>query len=296
MNQHDIFFSLVIPTYNRASFLQQNLPDLLNLDYAYYEIIVVDDGSTDNTSDVVNAFVGERVKYFYKQNGERAAARNYGALRALGDYITFLDSDDIMFIDALKHAQNAIVEKQFPYFLHLAYEIGTNQSCNKTIDNIKDNDPLVLVKGNPLSCMGIFIRKSVFTTHLFNEDRLLSASEDWEYWMRLAANFGLRTDNRKFGRLIEHDSRSVVSSNKEKLIQRRNLAVQYAFQDEAVQKVFGRYRSTIEAHWDTYISLHLAMDGLKVEAFKYLLKGAKNDFRCLLTMRCLVIFKFLLKF
>lgn len=294
MNPTKPFFSIVIPTYNRASFLKENIPLLLKLDYPSFEIIVVDDGSTDNTEEVFQKIKSDNLTYFHKENGERAAARNYGALRAKGDYITFLDSDDILFRDSLSKAANVIEQYGQPDFLHLGYEIGTISKANKTINGIKDNDISIFITGNPLSCMGVFLKKEIFQHHRFNEDRNLSASEDWEFWIRLAAHYGLRTNDQIIGRLIEHDDRSVVSANEEKLVLRKNLAMKYAFEDSAVQKVYGQHKQSIASYWDTYIALHLAIDKLKSRAFHHLIQGAKNDIRCLFTKRGLVILKLLL--
>lgn len=294
MNPTKPFFSIVIPTYNRASFLEVNIPLLLNLKYEFYELIVVDDGSTDNTEALLNSIKDTKLHYYKKLNAERAAARNYGAVRAKGNYITFLDSDDILFNDALEKAANVIQEYNEPNFLHLGYEIGSSTKVNKTINGIKDNDVTIFIQGNPLSCMGVFLKKEIFQKHLFNEDRELSASEDWEFWIRLAAHYGIRTNDHIIGRLIEHDSRSVIKANEEKLVQRKNLAMKYAFEDEAVKRVFGTYKKSIASYWDTYISLHLAIDGLKSRASHHLINGLKNDFRCLFTKRGIVILKLLL--
>ncbi|MEI8278496.1 MAG: glycosyltransferase family A protein [Bacteroidota bacterium] len=290
----DPFISIIIPSFNRAAFLAKNIPYLLDLDYINYEIIVVDDGSTDNTTEIFDKIQSPKLSYYKKQNEERAAARNYGAAYAKGDYITFLDSDDELYNDALKNAAKALEEKKYPDFMHMAYDIGTIDHVSKTIKDIKDNDPLILVVGNPLSCMGIFIKKEVFNKHKFNTDRRLSASEDWELWVRIAANHGLRTDNRIIGRLIEHDSRSVISFPEDKLVDRKDLAVKYAFADPAVQKVYGPFKSLIEAHWDTYVALHLAIDGKKKRATYYFMDAIKKDYRCLFTKRSLVICKLIL--
>jgi glycosyltransferase involved in cell wall biosynthesis len=294
MNPSEPFISIVIPSYNRAGFLQKNIPDLLRLDYNNYEIIVVDDGSTDNTSEVFGNIKSPILHYYKKQNEERAAARNFGAAHAKGEYITFLDSDDMLYNDALQKASAAIKEKNNPDFLHLAYEIGPPDHAARTIKGLKDNDPLILVIGNPLSCMGVFVKREVFNQHKFNADRNLSASEDWELWVRIAANHGLRTDDRVVGRLIEHDSRSVISVPEDKLLLRRNLAVKYAFEDPAVQKVYGKYRGSIEAHWDTYIALHLAIEGKKKRTLHYFWEAVKNDPSIIFMRRTLAICKLLL--
>jgi len=294
MSTTDPFISIVVPSYNRAGFLDRNIPALLQLQYDNYEVIVVDDGSTDDTAAVFEKYKAPNLHYYKKENGERAAARNYGVARAHGEYITFVDSDDELYPDALKLAAVALREKGYPSFMHMGYDIGTVDKVNKTINKIKDNDPLIMVIGNPLSCMGVFVKREVFEKHRFNEDRKLSGSEDWEFWTRLAANYNLRTDDHVIGRLIEHDSRSVISISEETLVRRMTLAMQYAFEDPAVQRIYGKHKDTMMAHWFTYVALHLAMDGLKKRAWYFVSQAMKEDATALITKRGLVIMKLLL--
>lgn len=87
-------FSVIIPTYNRLEFLKQALSSVWAQSHSDYEIIVVDDGSTDGTSDYL-ALLGDRVKALCQANKGPAAARNFGVKHAIGDYVAFLDSDDI---------------------------------------------------------------------------------------------------------------------------------------------------------------------------------------------------------
>lgn len=89
-------FSVVIPTYNRLDFLKETLSSVWAQTHSDYETIVVDDGSTDGTMDYVASF-GGRVKVLHQPNSGPGAARNLGAKQALGDYVAFLDSDDIWF-------------------------------------------------------------------------------------------------------------------------------------------------------------------------------------------------------
>lgn len=294
MSRPDPFISIVIPSYNRRTFLEKNIPELLQLDYDNYEIIVVDDGSTDGTGDIFEHFLATNLHYYKKENGERAAARNYGVTKAQGEYITFLDSDDMLYHDALKNAADALRKKDYPSFLHMAYDIGTVNKVSKTVNDIKDNDTLVMVIGNPLSCMGIFMKREIFKEHRFNEDRQLSGSEDWEFWTRIIANYGLRTDHRVIGRLIEHDSRSVISISEQTLVRRMTLAMKYAFEDPAVQRVYGTYKHTMWAHWYTYTALHLAMDGIKKRAWYFVGQALKQDPTAMMNKRGLVIGKLLL--
>src|SRR5687767_197530 len=104
MKDTPLLISVVIPTYNRADYIARTIQSVLQQTYASFELIVVDDGSTDNTETVVSSFTDTRINYHKKANAERAAARNYGVRKANGLYITFLDSDDLFMPDHLAQA------------------------------------------------------------------------------------------------------------------------------------------------------------------------------------------------
>ena len=82
MPQNSPAFSIVIPTYNRAHLIGKTIESMLRQEFQDFEILVVDDGSKDNTGDVVKTFTDSRIQYFKKENAERGAARNYGATQA----------------------------------------------------------------------------------------------------------------------------------------------------------------------------------------------------------------------
>ena len=84
--------SVVIPVYNGASFLGEAIESAINQTYSPYEIIVVDDGSTDNTREVAQKYP---IRYFLRPHKGASAARNYGVVRSQGDLLAFLDADDI---------------------------------------------------------------------------------------------------------------------------------------------------------------------------------------------------------
>ena len=86
--------SVVIPTYNRANFIGPAIRSALDQSYQDFEIVVVDDGSTDNTADVVRPFASDKMVYSAQPNGGRSTARNHALALARGEYIAFLDSDD----------------------------------------------------------------------------------------------------------------------------------------------------------------------------------------------------------
>ncbi len=87
--------SVIIPTYNRCEFVKEAVESVLQQSLTDFEILVIDDGSTDNTALVIQNIRDHRVKYFYKENNGASGARNWGLTKAKGKYLAFLDSDDL---------------------------------------------------------------------------------------------------------------------------------------------------------------------------------------------------------
>jgi glycosyltransferase involved in cell wall biosynthesis len=291
----NIFFSIVIPTYNRADFIVKAIESIVNQTYQNFEIIIVDDGSTDNTEDIVKNVVNNKLKYFKIPNSERGFARNCGTKKSVGDYVTFLDSDDVLLPNYFSNAIETINKYNSPPFFHLGYEIvNTDHSNHLKVTNLINDDIDFLVKGNSLSCMGCFLRADKSREFLFNEDRNLSGSEDWELWLRVLANCGIKTDNRISARMYNHSSRSVHTTQETKLSQRKILALAYAFTDEKVSDYYSKFYKKMDAFADSYISLHLALVGDIKNSFKYLVKFIKNHPKGIFTIRFLAIIKCML--
>ena len=101
---HQPLFTIVIPCYNRGHLIKQTLSAALNQEFLNFELILVDDGSTDNTEEIVSVIKDSRFRYFKKENAERGAARNFGIQKARGKYITFCDSDDLLYTNYLLNA------------------------------------------------------------------------------------------------------------------------------------------------------------------------------------------------
>ena len=102
-------FSIIIPLYNKADYIAETLKSVLNQTYCDYEVIVVNDSSTDNSLEVASSFQDERIHIYTKENEGVSAARNYGIMRAKYDYIAFLDADDIWESDYLE-CQKKLIE------------------------------------------------------------------------------------------------------------------------------------------------------------------------------------------
>jgi len=102
-----MLFSIVIPAFNRASSIESCVNSVLKQKEQDFEVIIVDDGSSDNTKEVIQSISDSRIRYIYQSNGGGAKARNTGINNALGKYIAFLDSDDTFLPH---HLSNALIE------------------------------------------------------------------------------------------------------------------------------------------------------------------------------------------
>lgn len=292
-----LLFSIIIPTYNRADFLPKTIESVISQTYQKFELIIINDGSTDHTNSVVKTFDDKRIFYFEKSNEERGAARNYGAKVANGDFLYFLDSDDLLYNNHLEVANDFINSNQ-PSLFFQQYEIiktdGVIRSVYRPTEKII-NDLLVL-KGNFMSCHGVFIKKELFIDNRFNEDRKLAGSEDYELWLRLAARYPIHYSSIITSALVEHDDRSVLSMNKEQLIKRKKLMLDYILRDRVFINKYGKYKSRLQTDAYSYIALHCILSGEKLVGIKYYIKAILTRPFFLLNKRSLAILYRLMRF
>lgn len=270
-------FSIVVPTFNRAALIKATLDSVLNQSFADFEAIVVDDGSTDCTEEKVQEINDSRIQYIKQANGERGRARNTGIKLATGNYVTFLDSDDLLYPNHLSEAARMIQLHDNPEFFHLAYEVcDSSGKVLRRMNNRSGDLNLKLVEGNHLSCLGVFVRQDIIKRHLFNESRELSGSEDWELWMRLASRYKLYYSNEVTAVLIHHPDRSVLQIDKDRLIRRITLVQQLLKNDPEFLNTYDDHIAKMVAHLSLYLALHLALAGYRKSSWQYLLKAAES--------------------
>jgi glycosyltransferase involved in cell wall biosynthesis len=283
----DIFFSIVIPTYNRAGYIHKTVESLLRQDDSAYEIIVVDDGSTDNTEEVLAQIKSDKVSYHKKANAERGAARNYGARLAKGTYINFFDSDDLAYPNHVGEARKAIISLNQPEVIHLGYDVKDAEG--KLLHTSNAFPPTIndaLINGNHLSCNAVFVRRDVAAQWPFSENRLLSASEDYALWLKLASRYEIHCWNVVTSTVVNHELRSVLTINLEKFLQRMEILCQELQADDVFLKRYGSRWNTFRSYRDIYIALHLAMARYpKRKSIAYLWHAARLRPQVVLTRR-----------
>ncbi len=115
--------SIIVPIYNTEAFLAKTIESVLAQTYANWELLLIDDGSTDSSSFICEEFAKEdkRTSYYYKTNGGQASARNLGIQKSKGDWIAFLDADDLWLPQKLEHQLKEIDSSQADFLYGLGY-------------------------------------------------------------------------------------------------------------------------------------------------------------------------------
>lgn len=204
MSEHNILFSVVIPTYNRAEKLARCLKSLEQQTFQNFEVLVCDDGSKDHTADVVRQFedTGLHIRYLYNENwGGPARPRNVGIAAARGVWVCFLDSDDYWYAHKLavccQYLENADI-------VYHRLDIITPEGKGKTIsprqlngDTFRD----LLINGNTILTSGTCVRKSALeAVNGFSEEKETIAVEDYDLWLKLSkAGFRFRLIEESLG-------------------------------------------------------------------------------------------------
>lgn len=296
MINNPTFFTIVVPTYNRAHLLPKTLENILQQTYLHYEIVIVDDGSTDNTEEVVQKYISDEVHYYKKPNAERAAARNYGTFKAKGDYINWNDSDDLMKENNLEEAAKLVKKTNNPELFAVGYQYVDTTGKLIYESNFSDNVNQDLYKGNQFAMNSIFVRKDIALANLFNEDRELSASEDYELWLRLAAKYKIYTGEARTAYYIWHDERSTVTMrNPTQLIKRYSKFLYYSTTNPEVVTLLGSHKKTFLMKNYLILAVDLAINRYRFLSLKYITKGFVNSPAIVIERGFLAFTKYFLK-
>ena len=175
----DPFFSVIIPTYNRAAQVRDAIDSVVRQTYKSLEVIVVDDGSSDNTRSIVASLTDKRVRYFYQQNAGVSAARNTGANAANGKYLLFLDSDDKFTVGYLEKLSIEITKAPCVIGFGYAKYIDLN---GKEIVHVRPEKSSGKF-GPPLA--GAFAISRELFVSVGGYDTKLAYSENTEFFLRL---------------------------------------------------------------------------------------------------------------
>lgn len=190
--------SVIMPAYNAGKYIAESIQSVLDQTYQNWELVVVDDGSTDNTAEVVEAFAlkDARVKILRRRNGGQGAARNTALAQARGPLVAFLDADDLWIPNKLSLQVSALSETG----AQVVFSDGFYFTDDDTTD---ESLPFETMKGkfageemfkllfayNRIHILSVLVRRdSLDAVGLFEESRLCQNCEDYDLWLKLARN------------------------------------------------------------------------------------------------------------
>lgn len=283
------FFSIILPAYNRANWLKFSIKSVLNQSFTDFELIIIDDGSTDETKNVVASFKDERIRYVYQENQERCIARNNGIILAQGNFICFLDSDDRYlpwhletFYQVLSQIkfQNAVLFTNFevykivnePEFHRIENDYHKYAHDDKiTYKHLSSKEAFKWSVLQPIVCMRWCVSRELIKKNLFNP--AFTFGEDTELFARLivVADSVIHIE-RVTTILSEHAARTVNQNNE--LSYKKYLAlIDYVFAHNPLAKEQLKLKDV--CYHNNYLGLshHLIQKKEIIKALKILLKS-----------------------
>ena len=206
--------SVIMPTFNREKFVGRAIESVLSQTYPHFELIIVDDGSTDQTSVIVNSFDDPRIHYIQlSHSGQPAHPRNKGIEASKGNLIAFYDSDDLWFTNKLerclyyfekKSELDMICSNEFLIFNHKESDKHSLLQKNQT-DHILDFKTL-FIEGNIVSTSTVILRKKCLEKiDGFDESMNYYAVEDYHLWLRVSMLYNILFISEPLGYCLFHE-------------------------------------------------------------------------------------------
>ena len=219
--------SVITPTYNRARFLPAAVASVLSQTFGDFELIIVDDGSEDNTPDVLKPFLADRrVRYVYQENQGQSHARNLALKQATGDFIAFLDSDDVWAPDKLEKQLAVFRANPEVDIVHGDEATINEQGSVVSLQNMRRYSGRItryLLADNSVSITTALVRRRCFD-EMGGFDTSVGVADDYELWLRFSARYcyqyepGIVASYRVMADQISSDKRRRYAAN-ERIIQ-----------------------------------------------------------------------------
>jgi glycosyltransferase involved in cell wall biosynthesis len=286
------YFSVVIATYNRAKLLKNTIASIRNQTFDQFELLIVDDGSTDSTGGIVKEMATQdnRIRYLHQENAERGAARNNGYRNSAGMFVVFFDSDDFMTPEYLQELHDLTVNN--PGYTLYAGKHVFEENGKTVLSSVSTYPPKaygieLVLDGNPIGTLFCVRRGNGFIP--FPENRELAAMEDW-----MCLVYNLRNSKLLLGdfvgcRVNNHDERSMNFN--QPIIKKRLLACNELLQTMEFSE---QERSTMLTFTYHFCAIHAYLDLNRKQALHFLKKamatgGMKKQF--LITFAKIVVGK-----
>lgn len=254
---HPGLVSVIMPAYNAEKYILEAIMSVIHQTYAKWELVVVDDGSTDATAAIVKELLAadNRIKYVFQDNGGQGKARNNGLNYSTGKYIAFLDADDLWLPEKLRVQVEAISKNKADLLFSDAYLLeGTAAKTFNIIPGYYQGESAVhkFISGNYIPLLTVLLKRSAIeNVKGFSELREIQNAEDYHLWIRLLINGCLFLGtNRPLAQYRIHDA-SVTSGEGKILFPALNCL-------KDIATTWPRYSADINQAMYSLINDHLA--------------------------------------
>lgn len=193
----EALISIIMPAFNAQKHIAESIESVIAQTYPNWELIVIDDGSTDMTASIIKKYVESdpRIKYFYQQNGRQGKAKNLGIQKSEGCYIAFLDSDDLWLKEKLEVSLNEITSGEFTLLFTDCYIFDDGAGYDPATFKVMGVGAAVY-EGRPALLTFLTYNKIPNLTVLVKKEAMLQAgdftdlvvAEEYEMWLRLLKN------------------------------------------------------------------------------------------------------------
>lgn len=216
--------TVILATFNRKAYLREAIESVLKQTYAHFELIIIDDGSTDDTAKMVKMFTDPRIEYHFQENQGRSIARNLGLSLAKGEFVTFIDSDDLYLIHKLEQQVDYLQNHpQIGMIYTSAYSINDYGQMQKHQFKAKVSGwiyhDIAFFVPVTITLPTVMIRRDILKT-VGGFDELMARFEDTDLWRRISKitpigalpNFTCKIRTHSENRLASQDPNIIIKA------------------------------------------------------------------------------------
>lgn len=191
--------SIIMPAYNASNYIQESIDSVIAQTYSNWELLIIDDGSTDATSGIIkrNIQKDNRIKLFFQENSNQAIARNLGISKSKGELLAFLDSDDVWLSNKLQVTLENFDSEVFDLIFTESFFTSDSVICNSktqyqtmgvgALHYQGDSGLKAFIQRNRIPILTVIVKKK-YVIEINNFDSKCVPAEDYDLWMRLLLN------------------------------------------------------------------------------------------------------------
>jgi teichuronic acid biosynthesis glycosyltransferase TuaG len=216
-----------MPAYNASAYISESIKSVMSQTFLDWELIIIDDGSTDNTAEIVKKYlsIDNRIFYYYQENGKQGKARNLGIVKSKGYYLAFLDADDMWLNNKLEVQLNQIKSRK----VNLVFSSAYVMDCVSNIipDNLingyngflsYEDGVEKMIERNRVPILTVLVEKAkVVEVGMFSEQLEIQNAEDSHLWLRLLVNKCIFYGSNKVLAIYRDHGESVTKNEKDHL-------------------------------------------------------------------------------